>query len=88
MLTLRSRFWLLTTVMGLWKLHLGTLPNLRANARAVASKSPSHGDLALREVKEQIEDAEWTNRKYLADLVFVCEYGRRSSIAGSKGPDR
>lgn len=51
-LTWYSRFWLLTTLIGLYKLH-----------------STGH---ETRKTKEQLKEAKWTNRKLLADLLFVC----------------
>ncbi|WVQ78429.1 hypothetical protein IAT38_000515 [Cryptococcus sp. DSM 104549] len=57
-----NRFWLLTTLIGLYKLHLQTLPRLRA-ASTLAVPSPKQ--------KAERSDAEWTNRKLLADLAFV-----------------
>ncbi|WVQ87140.1 hypothetical protein IAS59_000862 [Cryptococcus gattii] len=46
-----NRFWLLTTLIGLYKLH-----------------STGH---ETRKTKEQLKEAKWTNRKLLADLLFV-----------------
>ncbi|XAO22847.1 hypothetical protein I312_101622 [Cryptococcus bacillisporus CA1280] len=47
-----NRFWLLTTLIGLYKLHF--------TEHETTSKT-----------KEQVKEAKWTNRKLLADLLFV-----------------
>ena len=69
-----SRLWLLTTLMGLYKLHLKTLPNLRAKLSLQARPALSSSVLPPDEAKarNELSDAKWTNRKLLADLVFVC----------------
>jgi hypothetical protein len=76
-----SRFWLLTTLMGLYKLHLKTLPNLRAKLSLQTQPAFSASVLPPDEAKARsdLSDAEWTNRKLLADLVFVCAYGLGTS---------
>ncbi|KAK8869501.1 hypothetical protein IAR55_000066 [Kwoniella newhampshirensis] len=59
-----NRFWLLTTIMGLYKLHLKTIPRLRSSATFTP---PS----AAEKRRSDLSEAEWTNRKLLADLLFV-----------------
>ncbi|KAI9637751.1 uncharacterized protein MKK02DRAFT_31329 [Dioszegia hungarica] len=56
-----NRLWFTSTVIALYKLHLQTLPRLRSSVALVVSD-----DKAQRE----LSDAEWTNRKLLADLIF------------------
>ncbi|WVR05471.1 hypothetical protein IAU60_002487 [Kwoniella sp. DSM 27419] len=53
-----NRFWLLTTVMGLYKLHLKTIPKIVHSHNGVADRG-------------KLSEAKWTNRKLLADLAFV-----------------
>lgn len=88
-----SRFWLLTTLMGLYTLHLKTLPSIQRRIVSLRSSSdlttmidPVLADEQLekeaerradmierRKWEKELSDAKWTNRKLLADLVFVCE---------------
>lgn len=56
-----NRFWLLTTVIALYRLHVKTIPRIRA----VSKENESYGD------SPDILRAEWTNRKLLSDLIFV-----------------
>jgi hypothetical protein len=86
-LTPPSRLWLLTTLMALYTLHVRTIPSLR---RRLLSDAPTgetivHPSQPERESRKALNDAEWTNRKLLADLVFVCECGVSSAIP-SPGP--
>lgn len=70
-----SRLWLLSTIIGLYKLHMTKLPKLRAKLQAIPQVSGSDGAVAKqrREAERGLKEAVWANRKYLADLVFVCE---------------
>ncbi|WVW82723.1 hypothetical protein I302_104734 [Kwoniella bestiolae CBS 10118] len=54
-----NRFWLLTTIMGLYKLHLKTIPKI-ANSSSSTEKR-----------RAELSEAKWTNRKLLSDLAFV-----------------
>ncbi|WVQ69737.1 uncharacterized protein L199_007957 [Kwoniella botswanensis] len=54
-----NRFWLLTTIMGLYKLHIKTIPKI-ANSSASLDKR-----------RNELKETNWTNRKLLADLAFV-----------------
>ncbi|KIR71291.1 hypothetical protein I310_05186 [Cryptococcus deuterogattii CA1014] len=64
-----NRFWLLTTLIGLYKLHFNTIPRILSQ-----SSQPSQPEQheTTRKTKEQLKEAKWTNRKLLADLLFVC----------------
>ncbi|WVF71851.1 hypothetical protein IAT40_006661 [Kwoniella sp. CBS 6097] len=62
-----NRFWLLTTIMGLYKLHLKTIPKIQ-NSPAPSSTSSI---AAMESLRAKMSEARWTNRKLLADLVFV-----------------
>ncbi|KAK1925198.1 hypothetical protein DB88DRAFT_254725 [Papiliotrema laurentii] len=86
-----NRFWLLTTLMGLYTLHLKTLPSIQRRIVSLRSSSdlttmidPVLADEQLekeaerradmierRKWEKELSDAKWTNRKLLADLVFV-----------------
>ncbi|ORY22578.1 hypothetical protein BCR39DRAFT_591273 [Naematelia encephala] len=72
-----NRFWLLTTLMALYTLHLRTLPRLALSSTAAPeSISPSSNEVVdsqspVRTKSKARRDAEWTGRKLLADLVFV-----------------
>ncbi|KNX49785.2 hypothetical protein CNBG_9592 [Cryptococcus deuterogattii R265] len=63
-----NRFWLLTTLIGLYKLHFNTIPRILSQ-----SSQPSQPEQheTTRKTKEQLKEAKWTNRKLLADLLFV-----------------
>ncbi|WWC89693.1 uncharacterized protein L201_004618 [Kwoniella dendrophila CBS 6074] len=54
-----NRLWLLTTLMGLYKLHFKTIPKIANSACSVEKR------------RNELSDAKWTNRKYIADLFFV-----------------
>ncbi|WRT67473.1 uncharacterized protein IL334_004445 [Kwoniella shivajii] len=54
-----NRFWFLTTIMGLYKLHLKTIPKI--------ANSP----LSIEKRRSDLSEAKWTNRKLVADLAFV-----------------
>lgn len=70
-----SRLWLLTTLMALYTLHVRTIPSLRRRlpSDAATGETLVHPSQPERESRKALTDAEWTNRKLLADLVFVCE---------------
>ncbi|WWC60766.1 uncharacterized protein I303_103342 [Kwoniella dejecticola CBS 10117] len=63
-----NRFWLLTTLMGLYKLHFKTIPKLSNSPSSYSSNTTS---LSLEKRRAELNDAKWTNRKLLADLIFV-----------------
>ncbi|RSH93751.1 hypothetical protein EHS25_006399, partial [Saitozyma podzolica] len=67
------RLWLLTTLMALYTLHVRTIPSLRRRLPSDASTGETivHPSQPERESRKALNDAEWTNRKLLADLVFV-----------------
>jgi hypothetical protein len=70
-----SRLWLLSTLIGLYKLHMTKLPKFRATLRSLPDVGGSDDSVAKqrREASRGLREAIWANRKYLADLVFVCE---------------
>jgi hypothetical protein len=65
--------------MGLYKLHLSVIPNLLKRLRMEEDEIVKHGQLQgggmtiRRKSDKALDEARWTNRKYLADLVFVCK---------------
>ncbi|WVQ99053.1 hypothetical protein IAU59_006185 [Kwoniella sp. CBS 9459] len=65
-----NRFWLLTTIMGLYKLHIRTIPKIR-DSLVPSSMSTSLSISNSDPQRAQLSEARWTNRKLLADLVFV-----------------
>ena len=85
-----SRLWLLSTLIGLYKLHLKTIPNLRHKFKSLPSvksgptlQLPSVvGDETVK-LQRELSDSKWTNRKLLADLIFSCERDRDISLARS-----
>ncbi|GFZ45950.1 hypothetical protein JCM24511_03683 [Saitozyma sp. JCM 24511] len=68
-----NRLWLLTTLMALYTLHVRTIPSLRRRLPSDAATGGTivHPSRPERESRKALSDAEWTNRKLLADLVFV-----------------
>ena len=76
-LTPCSRFWLLNTLLGLWKLHTRTIPRLTAQLppdRPSRSISDLDSAVAIQDgAQKELSNARWTNHKLLADLTFVCE---------------
>ncbi|WWD16240.1 hypothetical protein CI109_100666 [Kwoniella shandongensis] len=61
-----NRFWFLTTIMGLYKIHFKTIPRLRSSYSLTTTTSQT-----LEKRRTELSEAEWTNRKLLADLLFV-----------------
>ena len=85
-----SRLWLLSTLIGLYKLHLKTIPNLRHKFQSLPTvKSGSTSQLCsaggdeTAKLQKEMSDSKWTNRKLLADLIFSCERDRGISLARS-----
>jgi hypothetical protein len=68
-----SRLWFLSTVMALYKMHLQTLPRLRDLAYPISDLSSSSTSTLYAKARTDLVDAEWTNRKLLADLIFSCK---------------
>ncbi|OCF39439.1 hypothetical protein I317_06763 [Kwoniella heveanensis CBS 569] len=62
-----NRFWLLTTIMGLYKLHLKTIPKIQNSPTPSSITSIA----SVESQRAKLSEARWTNRKLLADLVFV-----------------
>lgn len=73
---LSSRFWLLTTLIALYKLHFHTIPRIQAYQAGQYGQPriSSERQVARRKPEQQLKEAKWTNRKLVADLLFVCTY--------------
>ncbi|ALO60429.1 hypothetical protein CNB05673 [Cryptococcus deneoformans JEC21] len=77
--TWANRFWLLTTLIALCKLHFHTVPRIfspvlhpQTHPQAYAqSRILSEREHERKATREQLKEAKWTNRKLVADLLFV-----------------
>ncbi|OWT41521.1 hypothetical protein C362_00991 [Cryptococcus neoformans Bt1] len=68
-----NRFWLLTTLIALYKLHFHTSPRIQAYQAGQYGQPriSSERQVAKRKTEQQLKEAKWTNRKLVADLLFV-----------------
>lgn len=68
-----NRFWLLTTLIALYKLHFHTIPRIQAYQAGQYGQPriSSERQVTRRKPEQQLKEAKWTNRKLVADLLFV-----------------
>ncbi|OXG87296.1 hypothetical protein C349_01574 [Cryptococcus neoformans var. grubii Br795] len=68
-----NRFWLLTTLIALYKLHFHTIPRIQAYQAGQYGQPriSSERQVTRRKTEQQLKEAKWTNRKLVADLLFV-----------------
>ncbi|OXM81094.1 hypothetical protein C364_01468 [Cryptococcus neoformans Bt63] len=71
--TWANRFWLLTTLIALYKLHFHTIPRIQAYqvGQYGQPRISSERQVTRRKTEQQLKEAKWTNRKLVADLLFV-----------------
>ncbi|KAK4689107.1 hypothetical protein P7C73_g991, partial [Tremellales sp. Uapishka_1] len=67
----KASFPLESSLPQLTLLHLKTLPDYRSKFSLLAPTEISEGGETRRALSKKIQDAEWTNRKLLCDLMFV-----------------
>ncbi|OWZ50111.1 hypothetical protein C361_01477 [Cryptococcus neoformans Tu259-1] len=68
-----NRFWLLTTIIALYKLRFHTIPRIQAYQAGQYGQPriSSERQVTRRKPEQQLKEAKWTNRKLVADLLFV-----------------
>ncbi|WVN86549.1 uncharacterized protein L203_101716 [Cryptococcus depauperatus CBS 7841] len=72
-----DRFWFLTTLIGLYKLHIHTIPSIKSALSLLSSSQTerNHRDTEMTieedKMRKNLREAGWSNKKLLADLAFV-----------------